>query len=83
MDEGKLNKFALAMAKDIMEVKRSLPLSGAIGAVNYKLSNIASQMHLFVDTMEGYGETPAGIYSLILMTSGAGKGASLALIDRI
>lgn len=82
MDKSKLNEFALKIAEDVMEVKRSLPLSGALGAVNYKLSNIASQMHLFVDTLEGYGETPAGIYALTLMNSGAGKGASLKLIDR-
>ena len=70
------------MANDLMEARRGLPLSGAVSAINYKMANIASQMHITVDTKSGYQPTPVNIYSLTLMSSGSGKNASLGLLDR-
>ena len=83
MDETKLNPFAYSMAKDLMKCRSGLPLATAMAAVNYKLANIASQLHVKVDTMSGYAPTPVNVYSLILLNSGGGKNSSLGLMDRI
>ena len=82
MDENKLNPRALAMAKDLMSVRTGLPLSSAIGAVNYKMSNIASQLQVRVNTMTGYSPATVNTYTLLLMNSGGGKNSSLGLLDR-
>ena len=83
MDETKLNPFAYSMAKDLMKCRSGLPIGTAMATVNYKLANIASQMHIKVDTMSGYAPTPVNVYSLILLNSGGGKNSSLGLMDRI
>ena len=70
MDRNKLNKRALSMADALMSVRTGLPLSSAIGAVNYKMSNIASQLHTRVDTMSGYSPATVNTYTLLLMNSG-------------
>ena len=82
MDENKLNPLALKIAKDLMKVRTGLPLSPAIASVNYRLSNIASQMHIKVDTKSGYQPTPVNTYTLVLLNSGGGKNSSLGLLDR-
>lgn len=82
MDESKLNGLALKIAKDLMKVRTGLPLAPAIASVNYKLSNIASQMHIKVDTKSGYQPTPVNTYTLVLLNSGGGKNSSLGLLDR-
>jgi hypothetical protein len=82
MDETKLNKTMLKMAKDLMSVRSSLPLSVACAVANYKMSNIAGQMRIKIDTKSGYGNSPANIYQLTLAGSGAGKNSSAGLIDR-
>lgn len=70
MDKSKLNPFALTIATDLMKVRTNLPLSAAMASVNYKLSNIASQMHIKVDTQSGYSPAPVNTYTLLLMNSG-------------
>ena len=82
MDKNKLNPLALKIAEDLMKVRTGLPLSPAIASVNYKLSNIASQMHIRVDTKSGYQPTPVNTYTLVLLNSGGGKNSSLGLLDR-
>lgn len=82
MNKEKLNKLALSMAEDLMAVRPSLPLATALGTVNYKLSNIACQMHIKVDTGSGYKPTPINTYTLTLLNSGGGKNASLKLLNR-
>lgn len=82
MDETKLNPMALSFAKDLMRVRTNLPLSSALASVNYKMANIASQMHITVDTKSGYKPTPVNLYSLVLLVSGGGKNSSLGLLDR-
>lgn len=82
MDETKLNKFALDLAKRLMSVRSGLPLSAAIGVINYKLSSIAVQLHIRADTMSGYSPAVANTYSLMLLKSGGGKNSSLGLADR-
>lgn len=82
MDEKKLHPLVRQMARDLMDARRGLPLSGAVAAINYKMANIASQLHITIDTKSGYKPTPANIYSLTLMSSGSGKNASLGLLDR-
>lgn len=81
MDETKLNKFALKMAKDLISARPSVPLPTAIGVANYKMANICSQLNIQINTRSGYGNTPANIYQLLLLNSGGGKGATLTLID--
>jgi len=83
MDKDKLNPYAYSMAKDLMACRAGLPLSTAMATVNYKLANLASQMHIKVDTMSGYAPTPVNIYSLVLLNSGGGKNSSLSLMDRV
>lgn len=78
-----LNPLAYNMAKDLMACRNGLPLATAMATVNYKLANLASQMHIKVDTMSGYAPTPVNIYSLVLLNSGGGKNSSLGLMDRI
>lgn len=82
MDRKKLNPFALKIAEDLMKVRTNLPLSSAIASVNYKMANIASQLHIRVDTKSGYKPTPVNLYSLVLLVSGGGKNSSLGLLDR-
>lgn len=82
MNEDKLNPLVLKMARDLMSVRSSLPLSVAVSVANYKMANICSQMRIKVDTKSGYGSSPANIYSLVLAGSGAGKNSSAGLIDR-
>ena len=81
MDIKKLNPLALQMAKDLMKARPSIPLSAAIGVANYKMAGICATLKIQLDTKSGYGKTPANIYQLTLLGSGAGKGASLGLID--
>jgi hypothetical protein len=81
VNENKLNKFALKIAKDIMKARPSVPLATAIGVSNYKMANICSQLRIYLDTESGYEPTPANIYQLLLLNSGGGKGASLGLAD--
>jgi len=81
IDESKLNKFALKVAKDLMRARPSIPLATAIGVANYKMASICSQLRVQLDTKSGYGSTPANIYQLLLLNSGGGKGASLGLAD--
>jgi len=81
MNEKKLNKFCLQIAKDLMIARPSIPLATAIGVANYKMSNICSQLSIQIDTKSGFGKTPANIYQLLLLNSGGGKGASLSLVD--
>lgn len=81
MEESKLNKFALKIAKDLMVARPSVPLATAIGVANYKMANICSQLKIQVNTKSGYGNTPANIYQLLLLNSGGGKGATLTLVD--
>jgi len=81
MNKQKLNKFALQIAEDLMIARPSIPLATAIGVANYKMANICSQLRVQIDTMSGFGKTPANIYQLLLLNSGGGKGASLSLID--
>lgn len=83
MNKDKLNPLARSMAEDLMSCRAGLPLSTAMATVNYKLANIASQLHVKVDTMSGYAPTPVNIYSLVLLNSGGGKNSSLGLMDRI
>ena len=82
MNKEKLNPFALKIAEDLMKVRTNLPLSSAIASANYKMANIASQMHISVDTKSGYKPTPVNLYSLVLLVSGGGKNSSLGLLDR-
>ena len=82
MNESKLNPRALSMAKDLMKVRHGLPLASAMGAVNYKMSNIASQMQVRVNTMSGYQPATVNTYTLLLLESGGGKNSSLGLLDR-
>jgi hypothetical protein len=82
LNENNLNKFALDLAKKIQSVRGGLPLSAAMGVVNYKLSSIAVQLHIRADTMSGYSPAVANTYSLMLLKSGAGKNSSLGLADR-
>lgn len=82
MDRDKLNPRALAMAEDLMGVRSGLPLSSAMGAVNYKMSNVASQLQIRVNTMTGYTPATVNTYTLLLMNSGGGKNSSLGLLDR-
>lgn len=82
MNKNKLNKLVLSMAKDLMSVRQSLPLSVAVAVINYKLSSIACQMHISVTTGSGYKPTPVNTYTLTLLMSGGGKNASLKLADR-
>lgn len=82
MKKENLNPFALKVAEDLMKVRTNLPLASAIASVNYKMANIASQMHIRVDTKSGYKPTPVNLYSLVLLVSGGGKNSSLGLLDR-
>lgn len=82
MDIDKLNPFAYAMAKDLQKVRTGLPLASAMASVNYKMSSIATQMHITVDTRSGYQPTITNTYTLLLLNSGAGKNSSLGLLDR-
>lgn len=82
MNESNLNKFALSIAKDLMRVRTTLPLASAMASVNYKLSNIASQLHIKVDTQSGYAPAPVNTYTLLLLNSGGGKNSSLGILDR-
>ena len=82
MNEDNLNQFALDLAKKIQSVRNGLPLSAAMGVINYKLSSIAVQLHVRADTMSGYSPAVANTYSLMLLKSGGGKNSSLGLADR-
>ena len=81
MDESKLNKFALKIAKDLMKAKKSIPLTTGIAVANYKMAQICANLGIQLDTKSGFGKTPANIYQLTLLGSGQGKGASLGLAD--
>lgn len=81
MDESKINKFVMKIAKDLMYARPSIPLSVAVGVANYKMANICSHLNITINTRSGYSDTPANIYQLCLLPSGAGKGASLTLAD--
>jgi len=81
MDEEKLNKFCLKGAKDIMTAKPSIPLSTAVAVMNYRMAQICANLSIQLDTKSGFGKTPANIYQLTLLNSGAGKGTSLGLAD--
>ena len=83
MKTENLNPKAYKMAQDLMACRSGLPLATAMAAVNYKLANLASQMHIKVDTMSGYAPTPVNVYSLVLLNSGGGKNSSLGLLDRL
>jgi hypothetical protein len=82
MDKEKLNPLVRKIAEDLMSVRTGLPLASAVASANYKLSNIASQMHIRVDTKSGYQPTPVNTYTLTLLNSGGGKNSSLGLLDR-
>jgi len=82
MKEENLNPLILKMAKDLMKVKTSLPLSVAVATANYRCASIAGQLKVMIDTKSGFGATPANLYSLVLAGSGVGKNSSLILIDR-
>lgn len=82
MNRDKLNQFALSIADDLKKVRTNIPLSAAMASVNYKLSNIASQMHIKVDTRSGYAPAPVNTYTLLLMNSGGGKNSSIGILDR-
>ena len=81
MDEEKLNKFCLKGARDIMTAKPSIPLSTAVAVMNYRMAQICANLSVQLDTKSGFGKTPANIYQLTLLNSGAGKGTSLGLAD--
>jgi hypothetical protein len=81
MQRTKLNKFVLQIAEDLMLARPSIPLSVAVAVGNYKMANIASQLHVKIDTQSGYGSSTVNIYSLVLASSGVGKNSSLGLVD--
>ena len=81
MDRSKLNPLALMMADDLMKARPNLPLATSIGVANFKMAALAGQLGIQLDTRSGFGKTPANIYQLLLIGSGAGKGASQGLID--
>lgn len=82
MDIDRLNPLVKRMASNLMQVKTGMPLQCAVATVNYKLANLASQIHVKVDTRCGFPPAPVNIYSLMLLNSGAGKNSSLTLIDK-
>lgn len=81
MDINNLNPLVKRMATELMSVKTSMPLQCAVASVNYKLANLASQIHVKIDTRCGFKPAPVNIYSLMLLNSGAGKNSSLTLLD--
>jgi hypothetical protein len=78
----KLNPLVQRMAKDLMKARTSLPLSSAVATINYKLANLASQIHVKVDTRSGFPPAPVNVYSIMLLKSGGGKNSSLTLVDK-
>lgn len=82
MDINKLNPLVRDMAEELMSVRTGLPLSSAVASINYKMSNIASQLHIKIDTRSGYQPTTANTYTCVLLESGGGKNSSLGLLDR-
>ena len=70
MDVNKLNPLVKRMATELMSVKTSMPLQCAVASVNYKLANLASQIHIKIDTRCGFRPAPVNIYSLMLLNSG-------------
>lgn len=70
MNESKLNPFALDLAKKLMSVRNGLPLSAAMGVINYKLSAVVVQLNIKADTLSGYSPAVANTYSLMLLKSG-------------
>lgn len=65
-----------------MSARPSIPLNVAVSVMNYKMANICSQLGIMIDTKSGYGSSPANLYALTLASSGAGKNASLGLVDK-
>lgn len=82
MDINKINPLVRRMAEDLMKARTSLPLSSAVAAINYKLANLASQIHIKIDTQSGFPPAPVNVYYLMLLKSGGGKNSSLTLIDK-
>ncbi len=81
LNRKELHPLALQMAEDLMKARPNLPLATSIGVANYKMAALAGQLGIQLDTRSGFGKTPANIYQLLLIGSGAGKGASQGLID--
>lgn len=82
MEINKLNPLVKKIAEDLMSVRKGLPLASAVASVNYKMSNLVSQLHVRVDTKSGYQPTPVNTYTMVLLNSGGGKNSSLGLLDR-
>jgi hypothetical protein len=82
VNRDNINPLVMDMADKLMQVRLGLPLSSAISSINYKMCNIASQLHLKVDTMSGYKPAPCNAYQLTLLNSGGGKNSSISLLDR-
>lgn len=82
MNRDNINPLVLEMANNLMKVRIGLPLSSAVASINYKMCNIASQLHIKVDTMSGYKPAPCNSYQLTLLNSGGGKNSSISLLDR-
>lgn len=82
MHIDKINPLVRRMAEDLMKARTSLPLSSAVATINYKLANLASQIHIKVDTRSGFPPAPVNLYYLMLLKSGGGKNSSLTLVDK-